>query len=229
MQPRARSARKCLTRRSSSEWKEMTPMRPPGRSAAQASGSARSSCSSSSLTAIRSAWKLRLAGWPPANRARRRNGRLDRRPPAPGWSRSAPRARRRTMARAIAPRVALLAVLAQDAGQPALVPLVDDLGARSALVGVHAHVQRRVVAVGEAALARIDLKRGDAEVERTRGRRARPPRSAGPARRRTSPRMKRVAHGTSAASSAKRSSATGSRSMPISVPDGPMRPAIRRA
>ena len=33
--------------------------------------------------------------------------------------------------------------------------------------------------------------------------------------------MKRVAQGTSAASSAKRSSATGSRSMPISVPDGP--------
>ena len=37
---------------------------------AQASGSARSSCPSSSLTAMRIAWNERLAGWPPAKRAR---------------------------------------------------------------------------------------------------------------------------------------------------------------
>src|SRR5215213_5560308 len=43
------------------------------------------------------------------------------------------------------------------------------------------------------------------------------------------PRMKRVAHGTSAASSAKRSSAIGSRSSPMSVPAGPIRSATRRA
>ena len=35
----------------------------------QASGSAASSCASSSLTAMRIAWKVRLAGCPPANRA----------------------------------------------------------------------------------------------------------------------------------------------------------------
>ena len=34
-----------------------------------ASGSAASSWPSSSLTAMRSAWKVRLAGWPPAKRA----------------------------------------------------------------------------------------------------------------------------------------------------------------
>ncbi len=39
------------------------------RSSPQASGSAWSSCPSSSLTAIRIAWKVRLAGCPPAKRA----------------------------------------------------------------------------------------------------------------------------------------------------------------
>ena len=69
MQPRARSARKRLTRRSSSEWKEIAASRPSGRSSSHASGSAASSCSSSPLTAIRIAWNVRLAGWPPPNRA----------------------------------------------------------------------------------------------------------------------------------------------------------------
>ena len=40
MQPRARSARKRLTRRSSSEWKEIPASTPPSRSSSQASGSA---------------------------------------------------------------------------------------------------------------------------------------------------------------------------------------------
>ena len=42
-------------------------------------------------------------------------------------------------------------------------------------------------------------------------------------------RMKRVVHATSAASSAKRSAAAGSRSIAMSVPFGPMRPASSRA
>ena len=62
MQPRARSARKRFTRRSSSEWNEMAASRPPGRRTVQADGSARSSEPSSSFTAIRIAWKTRLAG-----------------------------------------------------------------------------------------------------------------------------------------------------------------------
>src|SRR3954449_1167702 len=41
--------------------------------------------------------------------------------------------------------------------------------------------------------------------------------------------MKRMRHGTSSASAAKRSSAAGSRSTAISVPSGPRRPAMRRA
>ena len=47
----------------------MTAMRPPGRSSSQASGSAASSWASSSLTAMRMPWKVRLAGWPPPKRA----------------------------------------------------------------------------------------------------------------------------------------------------------------
>jgi hypothetical protein len=69
MQPRVRSARKRFTRRSSSEWNEIAARRPPTRSRSHARGSASSSWLSSSLTAILIAWKLRLAGWPPANRA----------------------------------------------------------------------------------------------------------------------------------------------------------------
>jgi hypothetical protein len=68
MQPRARSARKRFTRRSSSEWNEMAASRPPGRSSSQASGSAASSWASSSLIATRIAWNVRFAGWPPAKR-----------------------------------------------------------------------------------------------------------------------------------------------------------------
>ena len=43
-------------------------MRPPTARAATASGSARSSEASSPLTSMRSAWKVRLAGWPPVRR-----------------------------------------------------------------------------------------------------------------------------------------------------------------
>jgi hypothetical protein len=69
MQPRARSAMKRLTRRSSSEWKEIAARRPPGRSSSHAAGRARSSEPSSSFTTIRIAWKTRFAGWPPPKRA----------------------------------------------------------------------------------------------------------------------------------------------------------------
>src|SRR5579864_800694 len=69
VQPRSFSRRNCLTMRSSSEWNEITASRPPGRSIASAAGSAASSEPSSSLTAIRSAWKTRFAGWPSPKRA----------------------------------------------------------------------------------------------------------------------------------------------------------------
>src|SRR4051794_33303727 len=62
-------------------------------------------------------------------------------------------------------RVALLPERAEEAGEAALVPLVDDLGGGEFVVGVHAHVQRGVEGVGEPPLPRVDLHGGHAEVE----------------------------------------------------------------
>ena len=61
--------------------------------------------------------------------------------------------------------MALLAELAQDPGDAPLVPGGDDLARCELLARVHAHVERGVIGVGEAALARVDLHRGHAEVE----------------------------------------------------------------
>ena len=80
--------------------------------------------------------------------------RLDRRLRAPAHDHPGDRA-----------RVALLAEVAQRVRQAALVPLGDDLAGAQLLLGVHPHVQRRLEGVGEAALARVHLHRGHAEVE----------------------------------------------------------------
>ena len=161
MHPRVRSARKRLTRRSSSEWKEMPARRPSSRRICHASGSAASSWASSSLTAIRIAWKVRLAGWPPAKRAGAGIAAL-----IASTSSNVGLERTGAHDRAGDPvGVALLAVLAQRAGEPAALPRVDDLAGGELLARVHPHVQRRVVGVGEAALERVDLHRGHAEVE----------------------------------------------------------------
>ena len=49
--------------RSSSEWNATTTSRPPSRSTASAAASACASSSSSRLMKMRSAWKVRVAGW----------------------------------------------------------------------------------------------------------------------------------------------------------------------
>src|SRR5665213_2814205 len=58
----ARSTRKFLTMRTPSEWNDTTASRPPGLSTRSAADSARYSWSSSSLTKIRNAWNVRVAG-----------------------------------------------------------------------------------------------------------------------------------------------------------------------
>ncbi len=60
---RLRSCRKRFTMRSSSEWKDTTTRRPPSASTASAAASAVASSSSSRLMKMRSAWKVRVAGW----------------------------------------------------------------------------------------------------------------------------------------------------------------------
>ena len=60
---------------------------------------------------------------------------------------------------------ALLPQHAQDACQLGLVVAVDDVGGRAGGIRPHAHVERPVVAVREAALRLVDVHRRDAEVE----------------------------------------------------------------
>ena len=167
MHPFACSAKNRLTIRSSSEWNEITASRPPGRSISSAAGSAASSWPSSSFTAIRSAWKTRFAGWPSPNRAGvgiaslitstsspvRVNGGL--RPPTDDRARDGR-------------GEPLLAVAAEDRDELPLVPGVDDRGGGRLRGRVHAHVERRVGRVGEAALGPVDLHRRDPEVEQDR-------------------------------------------------------------
>ena len=53
--------------------------------------------------------------------------------------------------------MALLTEVAQRLRQAALVPLGDHLARAQGLGGIHAHIQRRVVGVGETACACVDL------------------------------------------------------------------------
>ena len=62
-------------------------------------------------------------------------------------------------------RVALLAELAEDPRQAALIPAGEDLARVELLLGVHTHIERGIVGVGEAALAGVHLHRGHPEVE----------------------------------------------------------------
>ena len=61
-------------------------------------------------------------------------------------------------------RPLLLRVIAQDAGDLRRAPCVDDLPRRQRLILIHAHVQRRVRVVGEAALGGVELMAAHAEV-----------------------------------------------------------------
>ena len=91
-----------LTIRSSREWKVMMAIRPPGARRSIATGSMRSTSPSSSFTAIRRAWNVRVAGWIRNRRAFSPAARSTM--PARSRVRSIGRtALRRTIARAIDP------------------------------------------------------------------------------------------------------------------------------
>ena len=63
MQPREASRKSSFTIRSSREWKEMTENRPPSFKLSIPEAMPRARLVNSSLTAIRSAWKVLVAGW----------------------------------------------------------------------------------------------------------------------------------------------------------------------
>ena len=118
-----------------------------------AAATARSQTASSALTSMRRAWNVRSG-----------NGGLDH-PDQPGRG-----GERLLLALANdgggdASGEAFLAVGLEDAGELAVRVRVEHLGRGDAGRLVHPHVERRVVAVGEAALRFVELERGDAEVE----------------------------------------------------------------
>ena len=157
-----RAAKNCLTIRSSSEWNVTTASRPPGLSTRSAAWSARTSSPSSSLTAIRRPWNVRVAGWmwlPGSTRTT----------PATRSASCAvvsirPRRRASMDGAGHGPRAPLLAVMVDDVGEHRLVGLVDEVGGARA-VGAHAHVEGAVVAEREAALRLVELHRRDADIE----------------------------------------------------------------
>ena len=63
---------------------------------------------------------------------------------------------------------ALLAVAVEDLREVALAPLVDDRRGRHLVARIHAHVERRVVHVAEAAGGSVDLHRRHAEIHQHR-------------------------------------------------------------
>ena len=162
MQPRARSARKRLTRRSSSEWNEMR-----GEAAADLEhvpGERQRLVELGELVVDGDPDRLEgpLGGMAAGEARRRRDRGGDRVDQLEGGGERAAAAH--DLARDPV-GVALLAVLAQHAREAAAVPGVDQLGGGQLLRRVHPHVERRVVGVGEAALARVDLHERHAEVE----------------------------------------------------------------
>ena len=219
VQPRSCSRRNCLTIRSSSEWK-----RDHGEAAARAQHLERRRqrrLERAELVVDRDAQRLEdaLRRMAVAEARRRRDRALDRVDELAGALErllaAAPHDRARDL-----PRVALLAVAAEDRHELALAAssLTMSRARRASCVGVHAHVERRVDRVREAALGPVELHRRDAEVEQDRvgahavrrraaaGRRRSRRAGAAPARRRAS------------RSRSKYVRAVGSRSIAISLP-----------
>ena len=130
-----------FTTRSSPEsmWKEMTPRRPPSSSAAAWAAPA-ASAPGSSLTAMRTAWKVRVASWVRLDHAARGTARFttetdQRRPQGAAAALLHEHA-------GDAPGVPLLAVLGEQARDLLGGQAAEQVGGGGALVGIEAHVER---------------------------------------------------------------------------------------
>ena len=147
--------------RSSSEWNAITTSRPPGLRMRSAAGNARASSPSSSLTKMRSAWNVRVAGWMSPGLARTtratmsascRVERIGASLRALTIARATPRACRSS------PSVAMMVARSRS---EATATTSAALTARPP----HAHVERPVAAEGKSALGLVELHGGDADVE----------------------------------------------------------------
>ena len=147
--------------RSSSEWNDTATSRPPGLSMRSAAASARTSSPSSSLTKMRSAWNVRVAGWMSPGRERTTEATISA---SARVVRIGAASRALTMARATAREwrssPSMKMMLARSRSLAACTTSAA-LGA----IAAHAHVERPVEAEGEAALGVIELHGGDAEIE----------------------------------------------------------------
>ncbi len=139
----------------------MTRQRPPGSSRSRAAARPTRSCSVSSFTAMRMAWKTRRAGWPPVRRVAA--GMALRTISASSVVVAMGRAA--TMARAMRRAKRPSPFSANKLGQGALVEAVDHVRRAAARGRVHAHVEWRLAAVGEASFRDVELWRRHAEVE----------------------------------------------------------------
>ena len=117
--------------RSSSEWNETTTSRPPGLRMRSAAAARAASSPSSSLTKMRSAWNVRVAGWMSPGRARTTDATISA--SARGGARSAPAARALHDGAGDGARMALLAEQEDDVGEIALARGVDHIGGARAL------------------------------------------------------------------------------------------------
>ena len=157
-----RRAKNCLTMRSSSEWKVTTASRPP--SAQHRLGGEERARELAQFVVDGDAQGLKAA----RRRVRQfaRFGRSDTLDHLGELQGGAIRRRRPVGddGAGDAPRGALFAIVIEDVGDGLLVLLGEDVGRGAALV-LHAHVERRVVAQGEAARGFVELHGGDADVE----------------------------------------------------------------
>src|SRR5215470_6297939 len=135
--PRAPKARKArFTARSSPEWNEMTPKRPPRSRSSGAASSASCSAGISSLTAMRRAWNVRVATCVRCDQAGRGT-----------------------------PGLTLLPMLEEDAREFRLAEAGQKVGGGPTVARIEAHVEGLVVLEAEAAAGDLELIRRQPKVE----------------------------------------------------------------
>ena len=159
----AASAKTRLTRRSSSDWYDMTTMRPPTASTSSAAGIARLEHRQLGIDLDAQRLEHALGGVPRPLRGIRRRSDEDLDQAARPVDR--PLGACRDDGPRVAARELLLAVPLEDAPQLSFAVGREDVGGGHAGRLVHAHVEGRILRVRESAVGDVELQRRDAEVE----------------------------------------------------------------
>ena len=143
----------------------MTARRPPGRSAASAPASPAPSTSSSRLTAMRSAWKVRVGGWiRPASAPRAGDAAATTAARSAARHQATLRTRRQDRFRD-ATCMAFLTKRREDAGELSVRRAVDEVERGEAWFFIEPHVRRRIGREAEAPRRIGQLVAAEAQVE----------------------------------------------------------------